>query len=93
MFPALEKATGTSVGPTAVVRGKHAEIRTLRDEAYAAIEANQPAQALAAVDTLNVLVQQHNVKEENILYPMCGGSIPDLGSVLGSACWGSCSCV
>ncbi len=77
------------------MRGEHAEIRALRDEAYAAIEANQPAEALATIDTLNVLIQQHNVKEENVLYPMCGGSVPQLMSVLGfggGGCGGGCSC-
>ena len=94
LFPAFEKATGMTEGPTVVMRGEHADIRNLRDEAYAAIEAGQSAEALAAIDTLNVLIQQHNVKEENILYPMCGGSIANLESVLGmgSTCCGSCSC-
>lgn len=93
LFPAFEKATGMSSGPTVVMRSEHADIRQLRDEAYAAIEAEQIDEALAAIDTLNVLIQQHNVKEENILYPMCGGSIPHLMSVLGmGGCGGACSC-
>lgn len=99
LFPAFEAATGMTAGPTVVMRGEHAEIRALRDEAYANIEANQPQEALAAIDTLNVLIQQHNVKEENVLYPMCGGSVPQLMSVLGfggasggGGCGGACSC-
>ncbi len=94
LFPAFEKATGMSSGPTVIMRSEHAEIRRLRDEAYAAIEARQTEQALAAIDTLNVLIQQHNIKEENVLYPMCGGSIPNLEAVLGmgSPCCGACSC-
>ncbi|MFZ6713151.1 hemerythrin domain-containing protein [Undibacterium sp. TC9W] len=94
LFPALEKATGMSHGPTVVMRAEHIEIRNLRDEASAAIAAGQADQALAVLDTLNVLIQQHNIKEENILYPMCGGSIPNLEAVLGmgSTCCGACSC-
>jgi len=94
LFPALEKATGMLQGPTVVMRAEHAEIRSLRDEANAAMAAGQAEQALATLDTLNVLIQQHNVKEENILYPMCGGSIPNLEAVLGmgSTCCGACSC-
>lgn len=94
LFPALEKATGMLHGPTVVMRAEHIEIRNLRDEANAAIEAGQADQALAVLDTLNVLIQQHNIKEENILYPMCGGSIPNLEAVLGmgSTCCGACSC-
>lgn len=96
LFPALEKATGMLHGPTVVMRAEHAEIRNLRDEANTAIAAGQVEQALAVLDTLNVLIQQHNIKEENILYPMCGGSIPELETVLGmnvgSTCCGACSC-
>ena len=41
---------------------------------------------------MNVFIQQHNVKEENILYPMCGGSIPHLNKILGfGGCGGVCS--
>jgi iron-sulfur cluster repair protein YtfE (RIC family) len=96
LFPALEKATGMLHGPTVVMRAEHAEIRNLRDEARAAISEDAAGQALAILDTLNVLIQQHNIKEENILYPMCGGSIPELETVLcmnaGSTCCGACSC-
>ena len=93
LFPAFEKATGMSKGPTVVMREEHAAIRVLRDEATAAIEAKNAELALAAIDTLNVLIQQHNIKEENMLYPMCGGSIPNLMAVLGfGGCGGACSC-
>ncbi|MCH8622725.1 hemerythrin domain-containing protein [Undibacterium sp. TS12] len=96
LFPAFEKATGMSQGPTQVMRGEHADIRTLRDEAYAAMTNGQTAAALAAIDTLNVLIQQHNVKEENVLYPLCAERIADLDTSLGmntgSPCCGACSC-
>lgn len=94
LFPAFEKATGMTQGPTTVMRGEHAEIRALRDQLAQQIETQALAAALASVDTLNVLIQQHNVKEENVLYPMCGGSVPDLAKVLGmGGCGGSaCTC-
>ncbi|MBI1834968.1 MAG: hemerythrin domain-containing protein [Burkholderiales bacterium] len=94
LFPAFEQATGMLNGPTVVMRGEHAEIRALRDQAALEIENGNMTAALASVDTLNVLIQQHNVKEENILYPMCGGSVPHLMSVLGlGGCGGgACSC-
>ncbi len=94
LFPAFEQATGMKNGPTAVMRSEHAEIRNLRDELATALLSKQSQAALGLVDTLNVLIQQHNVKEENILYPMCGGSIPNLMSVLGfgGGCGGTCSC-
>ena len=36
----------------------------------------------ATCDTLLVLMQQHNMKEENILYPMCDSRIPDAATLL-----------
>lgn len=93
LFPALEKAIGSSDGPTAVMRQEHQQIRSLRDELKDALIDGDTPEALAVIDTLIVLIQQHNVKEENVLYPMCGGSIPNLDAVLGKGgCCGSCSC-
>lgn len=93
LFPAFEKATGMTEGPTEVMRMEHQEIRALRDQLMAEIEEGEAASALASLDTMNVLIQQHNIKEENILYPMCGGSVPHLNKVLGfGGCGGVCSC-
>ncbi|MFZ6799741.1 hypothetical protein [Undibacterium sp. Di24W] len=78
-------------GPTVVIRSAHAEIRQLRDLAMDEIEKGQVESALATIDTLDVLIQQHNVKEDNILCPMRGGSIPHLMPVLGMG-GGACSC-
>ncbi|WMW81711.1 hemerythrin domain-containing protein [Undibacterium cyanobacteriorum] len=93
LFPAFEQATGMTEGPTVVMRAEHQEIRALRDQLVAEIEVGELESALASIDTMNVLIQQHNVKEENILYPMCGGSIAHLNKVLGfGGCGGVCSC-
>jgi iron-sulfur cluster repair protein YtfE (RIC family) len=95
LFPAFEQATGMTSGPTVVMRGEHVEIRALRDEAKAALADQRVDDALGAIDTLNVLIQQHNVKEENILYPMCDERVANLGALLGFAgggCGGGCSC-
>ncbi len=85
-FPPFEKATGMTDGPTVVMPSEHVEIRARHGAA--AIKANQSDQALAAMDTLHALKQQHRVKEENVLYPRCEGSAPQLMSVLGC---GPCS--
>ncbi len=99
LFPAFEQATGITQGPTVVMRDEHQQMRQLSQQAYQAIESGDTETALAILDTLNILIQQHNVKEENILYPMCGGSVPHLKQVLGMAgggCGGGgggvCSC-
>ena len=70
LFPAFEKATGMVAGPTRVMRAEHAQMRGLLDQMAAAL-ASDPTAVLDTGDTLLMLVQQHNRKEEGMLYPMC----------------------
>jgi hemerythrin-like domain-containing protein len=46
-------------------------MRELVDRMQAAVDAGSADEYLGAADTLMVLIQQHNMKEEGILYPMC----------------------
>ncbi|MBK5915373.1 hemerythrin [Rhodocyclus purpureus] len=76
LFPAFEQATGMSSGPTAVMRGEHEQMRELMSAAAAALAAGEPDDYAGEAETLLILMQQHNVKEESILYPMCDRQIP-----------------
>jgi hemerythrin-like domain-containing protein len=70
LFPAFEARTGMSMGPTQVMRSEHEQMRGLiRDMAQAVAGSDQDGY-LGLSETLNMLMQQHNVKEENMLYPM-----------------------
>jgi iron-sulfur cluster repair protein YtfE (RIC family) len=70
LFPAFEARTGMSAGPTQVMRMEHEQMRGLLQEmAIAATSADQN-RYLGLSETLNMLMQQHNLKEENMLYPM-----------------------
>ncbi|WP_018077923.1 hemerythrin domain-containing protein [Thiobacillus denitrificans] len=70
LFPAFETRTGNTMGPTYVMRTEHEQIRALlQDMARAVLEADHNAY-LGLSETLNMLMQQHNLKEENMLYPM-----------------------
>src|SRR5574340_762378 len=81
LFPAFEEQTGMTGGPTQVMRQEHTQMRGLIEQLDAAFEAKNGDGFGGTAETLLVLMQQHNMKEENILYPMCdqalGGS-PDL---------------
>lgn len=71
LFPAFEDASGMRFGPTAVMRDEHEQMREqirLAGDALAAASADDYA---GEAETLLILMQQHNVKEEGILYPMC----------------------
>jgi iron-sulfur cluster repair protein YtfE (RIC family) len=71
LFPAFERSTGMSGGPTQVMRMEHAQMRGLLEELAEAV-VNRDADGFGgASETLLVIMQQHNLKEENILYPMC----------------------
>lgn len=71
LFPAFESATGMSGGPTAIMRSEHAQMRDLIDDLRAAIDARLEDDFRGSAETLLIMIQQHNMKEENILYPMC----------------------
>jgi len=71
IFPAFEDATGMhGGGPTAMMRAEHEQMRALLDQIGEAIAAGDLSEVLDQGDTLLMLTQQHNVKEEQILYPM-----------------------
>lgn len=70
LFPAFEAKTGNAMGPTQVMRMEHAQMRALMDDMKAAVAAGNSTDYLGLSETLNMLVQQHNLKEENMLYPM-----------------------
>jgi hemerythrin-like domain-containing protein len=84
LFPAFEAATGMTSGPTEVMRGEHRQMRDLLAQMQGALTSQDRDEFGGAAETLLILMQQHNMKEENILYPMCdnvlGGS--DVGAAL-----------
>jgi hemerythrin-like domain-containing protein len=71
LFPAFEARTGMRQGPTAVMRSEHAQIRQLMDAALTALRAQDADEYTGYSETLSIMMQQHNMKEENVLYPMC----------------------
>ena len=70
LFPAFEQATGMSMGPTAMMRAEHAQMRDLLHNMAAVIVAGRRDDYLGMSETLLLYMQQHNLKEENVLYPM-----------------------
>ncbi len=77
LFPAFEQVTGMVSGPTAMMRVEHRQMRALFEQMRAAVAAQDAEGFAGSAETLLVLMQQHNMKEENILYPMCDQAMPD----------------
>lgn len=69
LFPALEAVNGPP-GPIAVMRMEHEQIRALVAQMTEALTAREQQQFLGLGESLMLLSQQHNMKEENILYPI-----------------------
>jgi iron-sulfur cluster repair protein YtfE (RIC family) len=84
LFPAFEAATGMTSGPTEVMRSEHRQMRDLLAQMQGAIASRDSDAFGGAAETLLILMQQHNMKEENILYPMCDDHLrsSDVGATL-----------
>lgn len=87
LFPAFEAATGMRAGPTQMMRHEHEQMRSLLSQLAVACEAHDGESYDGVAETLLMLMQQHNMKEENILYPMCdqalGAEAESLGAKIG----------
>lgn len=90
LFPAFEAATGMSSGPTAVMRAEHRQMRDLLAQMEAAIAQRDGPEFSGNAETLLILMQQHNMKEENILYPMCDRTL--VGEIVGTILQGVDRC-
>jgi hemerythrin-like domain-containing protein len=71
LFPAFEQTTGMTQGPTQMMRHEHQQMRSLLSQLEDACTRHDAEGYAGAAETLLMLMQQHNMKEENILYPMC----------------------
>ena len=71
IFPAFETKSGMSMGPTQVMRDEHTQMRELMSAAREALAAKDADDYSGNAETLLIMMQQHNMKEENVLYPMC----------------------
>lgn len=77
LFPEFEHTTGMTEGPTAVMRSEHEEMRRLFEQMAMALEARYEEEYLDAAETLLILMQQHNMKEEQMLYEMADRQFGD----------------
>ena len=68
LFPAFEEETGLVTGPTEMMRMEHEQMRGLFDEMRNALEQKNSDDFLGEAETLLIMMQQHNIKEEQILY-------------------------
>jgi hemerythrin-like domain-containing protein len=82
LFPTVEERTGQTMGPTQVMRMEHQQMRQVFADMQDSLTQQDSEQYLGLSETLLMLMQQHNAKEEQILYPMSdqvlGDDVPSI---------------
>lgn len=82
LFPEFEAKTGMTGGPTMVMRSEHNQVKALFEQMQIAIEGQDLDRAMGIVESVMLLIQQHNMKEEQILYPMTDAHLNDTAGVV-----------
>ncbi|GGK68415.1 hemerythrin domain-containing protein [Amphritea balenae] len=84
LFPKFEQESGIYNGPTAVMRMEHQQMREMVKSMTKALQAQSVDDYLGLSETLMILMQQHNMKEEQMLYPMTQQYLTDSAAVISS---------
>ena len=79
LFPQLEELTGQGMGPVQVMRMEHEQIRELIEQMEDAVGQKDSDDYLGAAETLLTFMQQHNMKEEQMLYAMADNVLGNTG--------------
>jgi len=66
-----------TAGPTMVMRDEHTQVRSVLDAMANAVASHDMESYLGYSETLLMLLRQHNLKEEQMLYPMIDRAMPD----------------
>ncbi len=70
LFPMFEEKTGMTQGPTQVMRMEHAQAKSLFEKLDEAINSMDKERFFGLSESMMILLQQHNAKEEQMLYTM-----------------------
>lgn len=82
LFPQFEQSTGMTQGPTMVMRNEHDQMRVMLAQMEDAITSENFDKAAGIVESLMLFIQQHNMKEEQILYPMTDAHLSNSENII-----------
>ncbi len=78
LFPLLEDKSGMgSQGPTNVMRMEHSQAKALFEKMDEAYKEHDTDRAFSLGESMNILLQQHNLKEEQMLYTMMNSALAE----------------
>jgi hemerythrin-like domain-containing protein len=78
MFPTFEEVTGMKQGPTMIMRMEHDQMRQLLNALQEDLEKKDKRHFFGVSESLMMLIQQHNMKEEQMLYAMADSHLASL---------------
>ncbi len=70
LFKQIEELTGQPMGPEPMMRMEHEQMRELFEQMEESVAQKDVDGYLGTSETLLIFMQQHNMKEEQILYEM-----------------------
>jgi hemerythrin-like domain-containing protein len=76
LFPTFEAKTGSTDGPTQIMRFEHKQVKGLIGKIAESVENKDRDAYLSLAESMMILLQQHNMKEEQMLYAMCDRVFP-----------------
>jgi hemerythrin-like domain-containing protein len=77
LFPLFEEKSGMTQGPTQVMRMEHTQARGVFEKLDSAMEQKDSDRFFSLSESLMILLQQHNAKEEQMLYTMIQNFLQD----------------
>lgn len=78
MFPTFEDVTGMTQGPTMIMRMEHDQMRQLLSALQEDLEKKDKRHFFGVSESIMMLIQQHNMKEEQMLYSMADSHLGSL---------------
>ncbi|MEA3499130.1 MAG: hemerythrin domain-containing protein [Campylobacterota bacterium] len=83
MFPAFEARSGSAhCNPTPVMLMEHQQMKKLLEDMRADVDAKNKDHFFGLSETLMMTMQQHNMKEEQMMYPMVDQAMESENSML-----------
>jgi len=70
LFITFEKRTGMMGGPTQMMRYEHQQLRALLESMLGSLKEDNYDDFFGQGESMMIMLQQHNMKEEQMLYPM-----------------------
>lgn len=77
LFPAFDQTSGSDLGATHVMRMEHEQMRELIEQIQGTLNSGNLRACAVLTASLLPLMQQHNLKEEQMLYPLLDRVLQD----------------